>query len=84
MRFQGIAPVSNGQGKKQTPVHKSERGSSGTPLAHRRPGYPSSSCSPAELDSVSPGLSNVTEAVSMNKAKEKQSGQGQCLGMPDR
>ena len=27
----------------------------GTPLTHPRPGYPSSSCVPAELDSVSPG-----------------------------
>ena len=25
------------------------------PLAHRRPGYPSSGCVPAEPDSVSPG-----------------------------
>src|SRR5262245_56698375 len=31
----------------------------GTPLAHRRPGYPLSGCSPAEPGSVSPGAVNV-------------------------
>jgi hypothetical protein len=44
----------------------------GTPLAHRRPGYPSSGCSPAEPDSVSPGFSTVADAVGANKAKKRR------------
>jgi len=32
------------------------------PLAHRRPGYSSSGCTPAEPDSASPGKGNCTLA----------------------
>src|SRR5215475_2934204 len=52
------------------------------PLAHRRPGYPLSGCSPAEPDSVSPGATTVTEAAWTDKTKQKQSGKVLfCVGV---
>jgi hypothetical protein len=38
-----------------------------TPLAHPRPGYPLSGCSPAEPDSVLPGVSRITRRVMVGK-----------------
>lgn len=37
------------------------------PLTHPRPGYPSSSCVPAELDSVSPGNHNDTQTMHLQQ-----------------
>jgi putative transposase len=37
------------------------------PLTHPRPGYPSSSCVPAELDSVSPGNHNDTRSMHLQQ-----------------
>jgi len=37
------------------------------PLTHPRPGYPSSSCVPAELDSVSPGNGNHTQTIQLQQ-----------------
>jgi len=51
--FSGIAPVSNGK-KDAAPEDVSVQGPD-APLAHRRPGYSSSGCTPAEPDSASPG-----------------------------
>jgi len=60
-------------------------GSLETPLAHHRPGYPSSGCSPAEPDSVSPGLPTVADAVGANKAKKRQGEQVRfCQDAPAR
>src|SRR5262245_53848211 len=47
-----MAPVSNG--KRKAPEDVSVQGPD-APLAHRRPGYSSSGCTPAEPDSASPG-----------------------------
>ena len=43
------------------------------PLAHRRPGYSSSGCTPAEPDSVSPGKGNCTLAT----GETQRTGDGQ-------
>ena len=43
------------------------------PLAHRRPGYSSSGCTPAEPDSASPGKGNCTPA----KGRTQRTGDGQ-------
>ena len=51
--FSGIAPVSNGK-KDAAPEDVSVQGPD-APLAHRRPGYSSSGCTPAEPDFASPG-----------------------------
>jgi len=48
----------NADDKKRPPEANCSQGpdaSAGEPLTHPRPGYPSPSCFPAELDSVSPG-----------------------------
>src|SRR5439155_27280131 len=54
-----MAPVSNGH-KKAAPDDVSVQGPS-VPLAHRRPGYSLSGCTPAEPDSASPGNSNYSD-----------------------
>ena len=73
VRFQGIAPVSNGQQRNRPPSTSVGGGLPATPLAHRRQGYPSSGCSLAEPDSVSPGLPTASVTVGATKAKSKQS-----------
>jgi len=79
MRLQGISSGVQWAKNKQTPDHKGGQGSSqDAPLAHRRPGYPSSGCSPAEPDSVSPDATTVTEAVGANKARSERSGEVWC------
>src|SRR5215475_5512902 len=52
-----MTPVSNG--RKMAPKNVSVPGPD-APLAHRRPGYSSSGCTPAEPDSASPGNGNCT------------------------
>jgi len=54
-----MAPVSNG--KNAAPENVSVQGPD-APLAHRRPGYSSSGCTPAEPDSASPGNGDFTLA----------------------
>ena len=44
------------------------------PLAHRRPGYSSSGCTPAEPDSASPGNSNLTLAKDETQRTGESSG----------
>jgi hypothetical protein len=69
-RFRGMNSGVQWVDKQQTPDHQRGRGSFwDAPLAHRRPGYPSSGCSPAEPDSVSPGAATVTEAIGAGKAR---------------
>jgi hypothetical protein len=48
------------------------------PSAHRRPGYSSSGCTPAEPDSASPGAGSLAEHLSDHKACGRQVG---SLGM---
>jgi hypothetical protein len=60
MRFSRHGSVSNGR-KSVAPENVSAQGPN-VPLAHRRPGYSSSGCTPAEPDSASPGNSNLTLA----------------------
>ena len=55
--FQGIAPVSDG-GLKNPWQDDTRQGDA--PSAHRRPGYSSSGCTPAEPDSASPGDSSLS------------------------
>ena len=55
--FQGMARVSNGVKNKTAPSRVGGQGPD-VPLVHPRPGYPLSSCVPAEPDSVSPGAGN--------------------------
>src|ERR1043166_2914051 len=54
-----MAPVSDGREK--APEDVSAQGPE-VPSAHRRPGYSSSGCTPAEPDSASPGSSYSTLA----------------------
>ncbi len=51
--FQGMTPVSNGVERRRPPATLGHQGPD-APLAHRRSGYPSSGCVPAEPASVSP------------------------------
>ena len=53
-----MAPVSNGR-KNEAPDDVTVQGPD-APLAHRRPGYSLSGCTPAEPDSASPGNCNST------------------------
>ena len=55
--FQGMAPVSDG-GTKNPGRIETRQGDA--PSAHRRPGYSSSGCTPAEPDSASPGDPSLT------------------------
>src|SRR5262249_30093365 len=63
-------PVSNG--RKKAPENVAAPGPD-APLAHRRPGYSSSGCTPAEPDSASPGKDSCTLA----KDGTQQTGDGQ-------
>src|SRR5262249_11308093 len=54
-----MTPVSNG--RKMAPKNVSVPGPD-APLAHRRPGYSSSGCTPAEPDSASPGTGYCSPA----------------------
>lgn len=45
----------------------------GEPFSSPSPGYPSSGCSPAEPDSVSPDGCNIAAATSAAKLKNKNS-----------
>jgi putative transposase len=47
---------------KKGPPRTAGPGKPDAPLTHPRPGYPSSSCVPAELDSVSPGNADITRS----------------------
>src|SRR5262249_37470949 len=67
----GATPVSNG-GKNVAPENVSVPGPD-VPLAHRRPGYSLSGCTPAEPDSASPGKGNCTRA----KDGTQRTGSGQ-------
>ena len=58
MRFLGMALVSNGKNEVREDV--SVQGPD-APLAHRRPGYSLSGCTPAEPDSASPGVKSLAE-----------------------
>src|SRR5262245_9601099 len=64
-----MAPVSNG--RKMAPENVCVPGPD-APLAHRRPGYSLSGCTPAEPDSASPGNSNCTLA----KGEPQRTGDG--------
>ncbi|TWU39586.1 hypothetical protein Poly41_24410 [Novipirellula artificiosorum] len=57
--FGGMAPVSNDLLEK-SPRRSVVRREPVAPLAYRRPGYPLSSCTSAELDSVSTGNCAIT------------------------
>ena len=59
-------------GRKMAPENVSAQGPD-APLAHRRPGYSSSGCTPAEPDSASPGKGNCTPA----KGGTQRTGDGQ-------
>src|ERR1700736_4410390 len=54
-----MAPVSDGE-QKESLAGKPRQADA--PSAHRRPGYSSSGCTPAEPDSASPGNGNFTLA----------------------
>ena len=58
--------VSNGHETRSPPASELAGGLV-TPLAHPRPGYPLSGCSPAEPDSVSPGNGSVTSPMVADK-----------------
>ncbi|TWU33687.1 hypothetical protein Poly41_46830 [Novipirellula artificiosorum] len=58
--FGGMAPVSNDVLEK-SPRRTVVRREPVAPLAHRRPGYPLSSCTSAELHSVSPGNCTIKQ-----------------------
>ncbi|TWU41893.1 hypothetical protein Poly41_01860 [Novipirellula artificiosorum] len=60
--FGGMAPVSNDLLEK-SPRRSVVRREPVAPLAHRRPGYPLSSCTSAELDSVSTGNCTILPAT---------------------
>ena len=49
-------------GRKKAPENACAQGPD-APLAHRRPGYSLSGCTPAEPDSASPGKGNCTLAT---------------------
>ncbi len=57
-RHSSMTPVSNDRWEKSPRRTRVRRGVA-APLAHRRPGYPLSSCTSAELDAVSPGNFSV-------------------------
>src|ERR1041384_4655094 len=56
--FEASAPMSNGMQHENAPDNDRCQGPD-APLAHRRPGYPSSGCVPAEPESVSPDTFSV-------------------------
>jgi len=60
------------KGRKMAPKNVSAPGPD-APLAHRRPGYSSSGCTPAEPDSASPGKGHGTRA----KDGTQRTGHGQ-------
>src|SRR5262249_34552588 len=64
-----MPPVS--KGRKMAPEIVSVPGPE-APLAHRRPGYSSSGCTPAEPDSASPGHSHF----SLGEDGDKRAGHG--------
>src|ERR1043166_5057331 len=65
-----MTPVANG--RKMAPENVCVPGPE-VPLAHRRPGYSSSGCTPAEPDSASPG----TGHFSLAKGETQRRGDGQ-------
>src|SRR5437879_12308332 len=71
-----MAPVSNGR-KNMAPENVSVQGPD-APLAHRRPGYSLSGCTPAEPDSASPGIVNSI------LAKDETQRTGHSLSPTDR
>src|SRR5262249_19288880 len=68
--FRGMTPVSDGRkmAPKDVPVPGPD-----APLAHRRPGYSLSGCTPAGPDSASPGTGNC----SLTKGEAQRRGDGQ-------